>query len=100
MGFKVDTDVFAGPLDLLVHLVRRHEVDVREVPIAQVTEAFVAHIEVLEQLALEEVGEFVELASVLLEIKARSLLPSEEGDEPPPEEPREELSQRLLEYRQ
>jgi len=100
MGFRVDTDVFAGPLDLLVHLVRRHEVDVREVPIARVAEAFVAHLEVLEQLALDEVGEFVELASVLLEIKARSLLPSDEEDEPLPEEPREDLVQRLLEYRQ
>ncbi|MFM8578508.1 MAG: segregation and condensation protein A [Planctomycetaceae bacterium] len=100
MGFQVDTEIFAGPMDLLVHLVRRHEVDVREVPIARVAEAFVAHLEVLEQLALDEVGEFVELASVLLEIKARSLLPSEEGDEPLPDEPREDLVQRLLEYRQ
>ncbi len=98
--FKVDLAVFSGPLDLLLYLVKRHEVDVTEVPIAKVAEEFVAHIEVLEALAIEEVGEFIELASVLLEIKARALLPATEEAEETEDEPREDLVKRLLEYKQ
>ena len=81
MSFKVDLDIFAGPLDLLLYLVKKHEVDVTEVPIAKVTEEFVAYLEVLEELAIDQVGEFVELASVLLEIKARALVPRPEEQE-------------------
>ncbi len=101
MTFKVDLAVFSGPLDLLLYLVKRHEVDVTEVPIAKVAEEFVEHLEVLESLAIEEVGEFIELASVLLEIKARALLPAtEEEAEEAADEPREDLVKRLLEYKQ
>jgi len=98
--FKVALDVFAGPLDLLLHLVKRHEVDVTAVPIARVAEEFVAYLEPLEALAIDQVGEFVELASVLLEIKARALVPrpEEQGAEPV-ETVREDLVRRLLEYK-
>ena len=60
MSFKVDLDVFAGPLDLLLYLVKKHEVDVTEVPIAKVAEEFVTYLGVLEELAIDQVGEFVE----------------------------------------
>ena len=100
MEFKVALDVFAGPLDLLLYLVKRHEVEITEVPIAKITEDFLAYIEVLEVLAIEQVGEFVELASVLLEIKARALVPRPEETEAPVEEVREDLVRRLLEYKQ
>jgi len=98
--FKVDLDIFSGPLDLLLYLVKRHEVEITEVPIAKVTDDFLAHLEVLEVLAIEQVGEFVELASVLLEIKARALVPRPEEQESPVEEVQEDLVQRLLEYKQ
>ncbi len=100
MAFKVDLDVFAGPLDLLLYLVKKHEVDVTEVPIAEIVEAFLGYLEVLEELAIEQVGEFVELASVLLEIKARALVPRPEEQEETLEPIREDLVERLLEYKQ
>ncbi len=100
VAFKVDLEIFAGPLDLLLYLVKKHEVDVTEVPIARVAEAFVAYLEVLEELAIDQVGEFVELASVLLEIKARALVPRPEEQEEPLEPIREDLVERLLEYKQ
>ena len=100
MEFKVELDVFSGPLDLLLYLVKKHEVDVAAVPLAAVTAEFVAYLNVLEELALDEVGEFVELASVLLEIKARALVPRPEETEEPVDLPREDLVRRLLEYRQ
>ena len=100
MEFKVERDVFSGPLDLLLYLVKKHEVDVAAVPLATVAAEFVAHIDVLEALALDEVGEFVELASVLLEIKARALVPRPEEIEEPIDLPREDLVRRLLEYKQ
>jgi len=98
--FKVQTDVFAGPLDLLLYLVKKHEVDVTEVPIAAIAAEFVAYLDVLEDLAIEQVGEFVELASVLLEIKARALVPRPEETEETVDPVREDLVQRLLEYKQ
>jgi segregation and condensation protein A len=98
--FKVDTAVFSGPLDLLLYLVKKHEVDVTEVPIARIATEFVAYLDVLEELAIEQVGEFVELASVLLEIKARALVPRPEETEEPVDPVREDLVQRLLEYKQ
>ena len=100
MSFKVDLDIFAGPLDLLLYLVKKHEVDITEVPIAKVTEEFVAYLEVLEELAIDQVGEFVELASVLLEIKARKLVPRPEEQEEVVEPIRENLVEKLLEYKQ
>ena len=100
MEFKVDLDVFSGPMDLLLYLVKKHEVDVTEVPIAVIAGEFIAYLDVLEDLAIDQVGEFVELASVLLEIKARALVPRPEETEEPVELVREDLVQRLLEYKQ
>jgi segregation and condensation protein A len=98
--FKVAIDVFSGPLDLLLYLVKKHEVDVTEVPIATIAAEFVAYLDVLEDLAIDQVGEFVDLASVLLEIKARALVPRPEETEEPVDLVREDLVQRLLEYKQ
>ena len=100
MEFKIALDVFSGPMDLLLYLVKRHEVDITQVPLAKVAEDFVAYIDVLEDLAIDQVGEFVELASVLLEIKARELVPRPEETEEVVEPVREELVKRLLEYKQ
>ncbi|MFM8707584.1 MAG: segregation and condensation protein A [Planctomycetia bacterium] len=100
MEFKIALDVFAGPMDLLLYLVKRHEVDITRVPIAKIAEEFVAYLDVLEELAIDQVGEFVDLASLLLEIKARELVPRPEETEEPVEPAREELVSRLLEYKQ
>ena len=100
MTFKVSLDVFSGPLDLLLYLVKKHEVDVTEVPIAVIAKEFCDHLAVLEELSIDQVGEFVELASVLLEIKARALVPRPEEQEQEIEPVREDLVQRLLEYKQ
>jgi len=98
--FQVATDVFSGPMDLLLHLVKRDEVDVTAVPIARIATDFIDSLAVLEALAIDQVGEFVELASVLLEIKARALVPRPEESEDPVDPVREDLVRRLLEYKQ
>jgi segregation and condensation protein A len=101
MEFKVATDVFSGPMDLLLYLVKKHEVDITQVPISRIAEEFVAYLDVLEDLAIDQVGEFVEFASLLLEIKARALVPRpEEQPEETVEPAREDLVRRLLEYKQ
>jgi len=99
MSFRVELSTFRGPLDLLLYLVRKQEVDVTELPIAVVTEQFFEHLSVLEELDVDDVGDFIEMASTLLEIKSRLVLPS--GDEATEEleDLRGELVQRLLEYK-
>ncbi len=98
--FRVDLDVFRGPLDLLLYLVRKHEVPISEVPIAAVTEQYLDYLTLLESLDVNQVGDFLELASILIEIKSRTVLPQvEEVSEEIWDDPREELVQRLLEYK-
>ena len=95
--------LFEGPLDLLLHLCRRHELEVTELPIAQVTEQFLAYLEVMEELQVEVAGEFVEMAALLCLLKSREMLPAidvpgDEDDEEQ-EDPRARLIERLLDYR-
>jgi segregation and condensation protein A len=99
MSFRVDIEIFRGPLDLLLYLVRKHEVDVADIPMVQIIDQFLEYLGVLEKLDVNGVGDFLEAASTLIEIKSRMLLPScgEEGDELC--DPREELVERLLEYK-
>lgn len=99
MSFQVELSEFRGPLDLLLFLVRKHEVQIMEIPIAQVTDQFLQYLEVLQQLNVDDVGEFVEMASTLIEIKSRSVLPRAEEVEEPLEDPRQDLVRRLLEYK-
>ncbi len=100
MAFRVDLDIFRGPLDLLLYLVRKHEVDVVDIPIAAVTEQFLEYLSVLEQLDVNAVGDFLEMASTLVEIKSRQVLPrADEEAEGVLEDPRQELVHRLLEYK-
>lgn len=101
MDFRVDLTMFRGPLDLLLYLVRKHELDILNIPIALVTEQYLGYLEILEELNVDEVGDFIEVASLLIEIKSRLVLPREEEDEEPAleDDPRNELVQRLLEYK-
>jgi segregation and condensation protein A len=100
MRFRVQLDMFAGPFDLLLYLVRKHELDVLEIPIARVAEQYLEILAVLEQIDVDSVGDFLDLATQLMEIKSRLILPRhEEIEEEPVDDPRHELVQRLLEYK-
>ena len=99
MQFRVDLDIFRGPLDLLLYLVRKHELDVSEVRVSKVTEQFLEYIAVLEQIDVDAVGDFLEVASLLIEIKSNTVLPGEEVVSDELEDPRLELVRRLLEYK-
>ncbi len=91
---------FEGPLDLLLHLIKRDEIDIYDIPIAHITQQYLETIELMRALDLEVAGEFLVMAATLMRIKARMLLPIPKSDEEEDEgDPREELVQRLLEYR-
>jgi len=91
--------VFRGPMDLLLHLVREQEVEIHEVEIAKVIQGYTAYLEALAELDIEIAGDFLVMAATLMSIKSRSLLPREEVDLEDELDPRDELIQRLLEYR-
>ena len=99
MSFRVDLGVFRGPLDLLLYLVRKHELDVVDIPIATITDQFLEHMEVLQELDVNFVGEFIDMASTLLEIKSRMILPRGGEEVEEIDDPREELVERLLQYK-
>ncbi len=103
-GYKVELEVFEGPLDLLLHLVRKHELDIMDIPIAFVTDKYLEYLDLMESLNLDIAGEYLLMAATLAHIKSRELLPSpelggdedEDGEEGP--DPRQELIRRLLDY--
>lgn len=97
----VKLERFEGPLDLLLHLIKRDEIDIYDIPIAHITEQYLAYIELMRALDLDIAGEFLVMAATLMRIKAKMLLPLPKGEEEEEEgDPREELVQRLVEYRQ
>ena len=92
---------FEGPLDLLLHLIKRDEIDIYDIPIAHITQQYLAYLELMRALDLEVAGEFLVMAATLMRIKAKMLLPlPAAGEEEEEGDPREELVQRLVEYRQ
>jgi len=103
MTFRVELPVYRGPLDLLLYLVRRHEVDLAQMPLAKIVEQYLEYIEILKELDLGDVGDFLSLASTLVEMKSQAVLPrvtdNEEHDEEI-EDPQSELVQRLLQYKE
>src|SRR6476661_1762274 len=100
MNFRVDLDIFRGPLDLLLYLVRKNELDVIDVRISTVTQQYLDYIAVVEQINVDAVGDFLEVASLLIEMKSRMVLPGEDEIADELEDPRQELVRRLLEYKQ
>ena len=99
MAYRVRLDVFEGPLDLLLHLVKKNEVDLSDLPVATITDQYISYIDLLQQLDLDRAGEYLVMAATLLHLKSRLLLPSEEVvDEESGEDPRAELARQLLEY--
>lgn len=99
MSYRVELPVFSGPMDLLLHLVKEQEVDVHEVSIARILDGYLQHLAVLQQLDLGDLGDFVVMASTLMEIKSRELLPREEVRVEEEFDPRDDLIARLLEYK-
>ena len=99
--FRIQLDAYRGPIDLLLYLVRRHEVDLRDIPVAQIAEQYLEFMDVIEQLDMNLVGDFLEVASLLVEAKMRALLPRPESDSGDDlEDPRDHLVERLLLYKQ
>lgn len=102
VGHPVKTPVFEGPLDLLLHLIRKNEMDIYDIPIARITEQYLGYLAMLDSLDVEVAADFLLMAATLMEIKSRSLLPRAEPIDEEDEEtadPRAELVARLLEYR-
>jgi segregation and condensation protein A len=101
--YRVNLDIFAGPMDLLLYLVRREEVDIYDIPIAEITEQYVRYIEMLQSLDIDLAGDFLVMASTLLQIKSAMLLPKTDADAAVGSEdltdPRAELIRQLLEYK-
>jgi segregation and condensation protein A len=97
--YKVELDVFEGPLDLLLHLIRTQEIDICDIPIARITDQYLQYLQMMRDLSITVAGEFLVMASTLIYIKSRMLLPATPaalGEEI--EDPREDLVQQLLEH--
>lgn len=97
--YLVDVETFRGPLDLLLYLVKREEVDVLDIPIARVTEQFKQYLEVLQLIDVERAGDFLVMAATLMEIKSKLLLPRPEEGKDDEEDPRLELVRQLIQYK-
>lgn len=96
--YRVQTELFEGPLDLLLHLVKKNEVAIGDVPTALITEQYLGYVEMMQTLSLDVAGEYLVMAATLLLIKSRTLLPSAEEEEPEEADPRSQLVQQLIDY--
>jgi segregation and condensation protein A len=100
MSYQVALDTFHGPLDLLLYLVKRNEVEILDIPVAPIAAQFLDYLQVLQTLDLEVAGDFIVMAATLMEIKSKMLLPSAEAEKADDEpDPRRELVKQLIEYR-
>ncbi len=100
--YRVNLDIFAGPLDLLLYLVRKEEVDIYDIPLAKITDQYLQYVELLKQLDIDLAGDFLVMAATLMEIKSAMLLPRaepEQAGEAEVNDPRAELIRQLLEYK-
>ncbi|MBI4726430.1 segregation/condensation protein A [candidate division TA06 bacterium] len=98
--YQVKLEIFEGPLDLLLYLIKQQEVDIYDIPIARITQQYLEYIEIIKSLDLEVAGEFLVMAATLIKIKSKMLLPRhEELEGPEAEDPRRDLVQQLLEYK-
>lgn len=97
-ALQVFLEAFEGPLDLLLYLIRRQNIDILDIPIAEITKQYVQYIEMMSELQLELAGEYLVMAAMLAEIKSRMLLPRPEADDVEEDDPRAELVRRLQEY--
>jgi len=98
MSYKIKIPVFEGPLDLLLYLVKKDHLNIYDIPIAKVTEQYLAYLNIMQMLDLNIAGEFLVMAATLMQIKSKMLLPAEQAPQEEEEDPRAELVRRLLEY--
>ncbi len=99
MGIQVKLEVFDGPLDLLLHLIEKNKVDIFDIPIVLITEQYLDYISNMDTKDMDIMSEFLVMAATLVRIKSKMLLPAEEMEEEEEEDPRQELVERLLEYK-
>jgi len=106
MSYKIKIDAFEGPLDLLLHLINRLEIDIYDIPVSEITEQYVSYIHTMKELELDVASEYLVMAATLLAIKSKMLLPKHEDEWDAEEEeftyeedPRDELVMQLLEYK-
>src|SRR5688572_7147819 len=98
-AYPVRLENFEGPLDLLLHLIRKHEVNIYDIPIALITHQYLEYIDLMQEMNLDVAGEFLVMAATLIHIKSRTLLPRPDpAQEEPEEDPRDALVRRLLEH--
>jgi segregation and condensation protein A len=100
--YRVNLEIFAGPLDLLLYLVRKEEVDIYDIPLAKITDQYIRYIDILKELDIDVAGDFLVMAATLMQIKSAMLLPKTQGEEIGAEDladPRAELIRQLLEYK-
>ncbi len=101
-GYFVKLDAFEGPLDLLLHLIQKYEIDIYDIPMAELTKQYMEYVHTMQKLELNIVSEYLVMAATLLAIKSQMLLPNQEMDDESDEyeeDPRQELMERLIEYR-
>jgi segregation and condensation protein A len=101
-AYAVKLDIFEGPLDLLLYLIRRDELDIYDIPVAHITTQYLAFLQQIQDLDLEQASDFILMAATLMRVKSQMMMPRQdiEGEESEGEDPREELVRRLLEYQQ
>ena len=99
MSLEVKLQVFEGPLDLLLHLIDKNQIDIYDIPIANITEQYMAYISAMQRDDMEVTSEFLVMAATLIDIKCKMLLPKEVNEEGEEEDPRAELVEKLLEYK-
>ncbi len=98
MSYEVKLDIFEGPLDLLLYLIKKDEINIYDIPIAYITEQYLSYIELMRGLDINIASEYLVMAATLMQIKSRMLLPQAITDDQDQEDPRTELVQQLLEY--
>ena len=97
-AYKVTLPSFHGPLDLLLHVIKQHKIDIFDIPITLITEQYTSYLDAMEELDLEIAADYIYMAALLINIKSKMLLPRDESAEEEGEDPRKELVDRLLEY--
>ncbi len=99
MGIPVKLDAFEGPLDLLLHLIDKNKINIYDIPIVEITDQYLEYVKAMDKQDLNIVSEFLVMAATLIDIKSKMLLPKEVNEDGEEEDPRDELVQKLLEYK-
>jgi segregation and condensation protein A len=98
MAYDIHLDTFEGPLDLLLHLIKKNDLEINEIKIADITAEYLSYLDLMKELNIDVAGEFLVMASTLMQIKSKSLLPSDNEKDSEEDDPFDQLKNRLLEY--